>query len=168
VLSAHQGGGEPLRPMSLEITRCLRVPGAEPAPPPVRHGPDCVVTVDTPWPNGQACHSCGRRRLVPASSCRRRLRRRYRRHVLAPRPGHLCAPFAACRACGRPSRERTPCFPSPWQASYCSRVRCNFPPTVIGPKRCCDSSSLTTLRRPIASSIDIVERSSRDSIERAI
>jgi hypothetical protein len=34
VLSAHQGGGEPLRPMPLEITRCLHVPGAELAPPP--------------------------------------------------------------------------------------------------------------------------------------
>jgi hypothetical protein len=33
VLSAHQGGGEPLRPMPLEITRCLHVPGAELAPP---------------------------------------------------------------------------------------------------------------------------------------
>jgi hypothetical protein len=29
VLPAHQGGGEPLRSMPLEITRCLRVPGAE-------------------------------------------------------------------------------------------------------------------------------------------
>jgi hypothetical protein len=27
VLSAHQGGGEPLLPMPLEITRCLNVPG---------------------------------------------------------------------------------------------------------------------------------------------
>jgi hypothetical protein len=38
---------------------------------------------------------------------------------------------------------------------------------VIGPERGCGSSPSTTLRRPIASSIDIVERSSRDSIERA-
>jgi hypothetical protein len=29
VLSAHQGGGEPLQPMPLEITQCLRVPGAD-------------------------------------------------------------------------------------------------------------------------------------------
>jgi hypothetical protein len=83
MLSAHQGGGELLRPMPLEITRCLRVPGAELAPPPpVRHGPGCVVAVDTPWPNDQACHGCGER---------------YPRHVLAPPPGHLCAPCATCR-----------------------------------------------------------------------
>jgi hypothetical protein len=39
---------------------------------------------------------------------------------------------------------------------------------VIGPDRGCGSSPSMTLRQPIASSIDIVERSSRDSIERAI
>jgi hypothetical protein len=63
VLSAYQGGGEPLRPMPLEITRCLHAPGAEltPPPPPVRRGPGHVMAVDTPWPNGQVCHSCGRR-----------------------------------------------------------------------------------------------------------
>jgi hypothetical protein len=87
VLSAHQGG-EPMRSMPLEITRCLHVSGAELAPPPVRHGPGHVMAVDTPWPNGQACHSCGRRRLVPASDCRRRhrvhLRGRYPQYVLAP------------------------------------------------------------------------------------
>jgi hypothetical protein len=114
VLSAHQGGGEPLQPMPLEISRCLRVPGAELAPPPphVQRGPGHVVAVDTPWPNDQACHSCGRRRLVPASGCRRccrgGLRGRYPRHVLAPRLGRLRAPCAACRSCGRPSREGTP------------------------------------------------------------
>jgi hypothetical protein len=44
VLSAHQGGGEPLRPMPLEITRCLHVLGAElaPPPPPVQRGPGTV------------------------------------------------------------------------------------------------------------------------------
>jgi hypothetical protein len=89
VLSAHQGGGEPLRPMPLEITHCLRVPRAELAPPPpVRHGHDRVVAVDTPWPNGQACHSCDRRHLVSAYSCQRRrqwrLRECYPWHVLAP------------------------------------------------------------------------------------
>jgi hypothetical protein len=114
MLSAHQGGEESLRPMSLEITRYLRVPGAELAPPPVRRGPGRVVTVDTPWPNDQTCHSCGRRSLVPASSYRRhrrgRLRGCYPRHVLAPRPRRLRAPCASCRACGRPSRERTPPF----------------------------------------------------------
>jgi hypothetical protein len=54
-LMIHQGGGEPLRPMPLEITRCLHVLGAElvPPPPPVRRGPGRVVVVDTPWPNGQ-------------------------------------------------------------------------------------------------------------------
>jgi hypothetical protein len=62
----------------------------------------------------------------------------------------------------------SPFFPSPWQDSHCSRVRCSFPPTVIGPERGCGSSPSTTLRRPIASSINIVERSRRDSIERAI
>jgi len=36
------------------------------------------------------------------------------------------------------------------------------------PERGCGSSLSTTLRRPIASSIDMVERSSRVSIERAI
>jgi hypothetical protein len=52
--------------MPLEITRCLRVLGAElaPPPPPVRRGPGRVVAVDTPWPNGRACHNCGRRRLM--------------------------------------------------------------------------------------------------------
>jgi hypothetical protein len=64
--------------------------------------------------------------------------------------------------------EDSPFFPSPWQASHCSRVRCNFPSTMIGLKRSCGSSPSMTLRRPIASSIDIVERSGRDSIERAI
>jgi hypothetical protein len=64
--------------------------------------------------------------------------------------------------------EDSPFFPSPWQASHCSRMRCNFPPTVIGPERGYGSSLSMTLRRPIASTIDIVERSSRDSIERAI
>jgi hypothetical protein len=39
---------------------------------------------------------------------------------------------------------------------------------VIGPERDCGLSPSTTLRQPIASSIDIVERSSRDSIERVI
>ena len=39
---------------------------------------------------------------------------------------------------------------------------------VMGPERDCGSSLSTTLRRPIASLIDIVERSSRDSIEQAI
>jgi hypothetical protein len=113
VLSAHQGG-EPLRPMPLEITRCLRVPGAELAPPPplVRRGFGRVIAVDTPWPNGQACHSCGRRRLVPASGCwwrhRGCIRGRYPQHVLAPRLGRLRALCAACRACGRPSMEGTP------------------------------------------------------------
>jgi hypothetical protein len=72
VLSIHQGGGEPLRPMPLEITRYLHVSGAELSPPPpVRRGAGRVMVVDTPWPNGQACHSCGRRRLVSASDCQR-------------------------------------------------------------------------------------------------
>jgi hypothetical protein len=68
-LSAHQGGGEPLRPMPLEITRCLHVPGAELAPPLVRRGLGRVVAVDTHWPIGQACHSCGIRCLVSAYGC---------------------------------------------------------------------------------------------------
>jgi hypothetical protein len=165
VLSAHQGGGEPLRPMPLEITRCFRVLGAEqdPPPPPVRRGPGRVVVVDTPWPKGQACHSYNRCHLVLTSGCRRHCRRRlcglYPQHVLTPQPRRLRAPCAACRACGHPSRERTPFFPSPRQASHCSRVRCNFPPTVIGPERGCGSSLSTTLRRHIASSIDIMEKS---------
>jgi hypothetical protein len=49
------------------ITRCLRVPGAELTPPLVRRGPGRVVAVDTPRPNGQVCYSCGRRHLVPAA-----------------------------------------------------------------------------------------------------
>jgi hypothetical protein len=73
VLSAHQGGGELLRPMPLEITRCLRVSGVELTPPPMRRGPDRVVAIDTPWPNGQACYSCDRRHLVPASGYQRAL-----------------------------------------------------------------------------------------------
>jgi hypothetical protein len=150
----HQGGGEPLCPMPLEITRCLREPGAEIAPPlprPVRRGPTRVLTVDTTWPNGQACHSCGRRHLMPAFGCQWRLRERYPRHALVPRPGRLHAPCMACRRC-----------------HHYSRVRCSFPLTVIGPERGYGSSPSMTLRRPIASSIDIVERSSINSIERAI
>jgi hypothetical protein len=64
--------------------------------------------------------------------------------------------------------EDSPFFSSPWQASHYSRVRYSFPPMVIGPERVCGSSSSTTLRRSIASSIGIVEWSSRDSIDRAI
>jgi hypothetical protein len=124
VLSAHQGGGEPLRPMLLEITRCLHVPGAELAPPPVRRGPGRVMAVDTPWPNGQPFHNCGRRRLVPASGCRRcrcgHLRGRYPRHVLTPRPGHLCALLGLPRLRSPVEGEGSPLFPSPWQASHCS------------------------------------------------
>jgi hypothetical protein len=89
---------------------------------------------------------------------------------------HPCAPaWAPPRDLCRLPRLRppveggdSPFYLSPWQASHCSRVRCSFPLTVIGPERGCGSSPSTTLRRPIASSIDIVERSSRDSIERAI
>jgi hypothetical protein len=164
VLSAHQGEGEPLRPMPLEITRCLRVPGAEPAPPPVRRGPGRVVAVDTPWSNDQACHSCGRRRFVPAAPPRALPSTRPCAPAWTP-PHDLCRlPRLRSPVEGGDS----PFFPSPWQASHCSRVRCSFPLTVIGPERGCDSSPSTTLSRLIASSIDIVERSSRDSIERAI
>jgi hypothetical protein len=55
VLWAHQGGGEPLRQMPLEITRCLCVSGAEsaPPPPPVRCGLGRVVVVNTLWPNAK-------------------------------------------------------------------------------------------------------------------
>jgi hypothetical protein len=67
-----------------------------------------------------------------------------------------------------PRVEEDSPFLSPWQASHCSRVRCSFPPMVIGLERACSSSPSTTLRRSIAFSIIIVERSSRDSIERAI
>jgi hypothetical protein len=164
VLSAHQGGGEPLRSMPLEITRCLRVPGAEltSPPPPVRHGPGCVEAVDTPWPNGQTCHSCGRRHLVPASDCRRVL-------PLACSRAPAWVPPRALRGlprlCPPIEGKDSPFFPSPWQDSHCSRVRCNFLPMVIGPERGCGSSPSMTLKRPIASSINIVERSSRDSIE---
>jgi hypothetical protein len=114
VLLAHQGGGEPLWPMPLEITRCLRVSGAKlaPPPPPVRRGPGRIMAVDTPWPNGQACHSYGRHRLVPASGCRRCrhgcFRGRYPQQVLAPRPGCLRVPCVACCTCRHPSREKTP------------------------------------------------------------
>jgi hypothetical protein len=96
VLSAYQGGGEPLQPMPLEITRCLRVLGAELAPPPVQRGPSHVVAVDTPWPNGQACHS-----RAPAWAPLRALCR-------LPRL--------------RPPIEGgdSPFFPSPWQSSHCS------------------------------------------------
>jgi hypothetical protein len=52
------------------------------------------------------------------------------------------AAFAATRR-GR----GLPLLPSHWQASHCSRVRCSFPPTVIGPERGYGSSPLTTLRR---------------------
>jgi hypothetical protein len=162
VLSAHQGGGEPLRPMPLEITRSLRVPGAELAPPPVRRGPGRVVAVDTPWPNGQACHNCGRRCLVcgfwlPATP------------LWAP-PRALSSAHPRAPVCLWPPAEGedSPFFPSLWQAFHCSRVRYNFSSTVIGPERECGSSPSTTLRRPIASSINIVGRFSRDSTDRAI
>jgi hypothetical protein len=88
-------------------SRCLRVPGAELAPPPpMRCGLGRVMAVDTPWPNGQACHSCGKRHLMSASGCQR-----HHRGPLCgcyPRPGRLRAPCVACCACSRPSRERTP------------------------------------------------------------
>jgi hypothetical protein len=64
--------------------------------------------------------------------------------------------------------EGSPLLLSPWRESHCSRVRRSFPPVVMGPDRGCGSSVSMTLRRPIASSIVIVERSSSDSIERAI
>jgi hypothetical protein len=85
------------------------------------------------------------------------------------RPGlgaSACLVRLATLAAARQGRG-LPFFPSLWQAFHCSRVRCNFLPTVIGPERGCGSSPSTTLRRPIASSIDIVERPSRESIERA-
>jgi hypothetical protein len=109
VLSAHQGGGEPLRPMLLEITRCLRVTGAELAPPTVRRGPGRVMAVDTPWSNGQACHSCGRRRLVPGVPPRALPSTRPRAPAWAP-------PRALCRLPRlRPPVEggESPFFPSP-------------------------------------------------------
>jgi hypothetical protein len=163
---AHQDGGEPLRPMPLEITRCLRVPGAElvPPPPPVRRGPGRVVAVDTPWPNDQACHSCGRHRLVSWAPPRALPSLRPRAPAWAPPRALRGLPRL------RPpvEREDSLFFLSPWQTSHCSRVRCNFSPTVIGPERGYGSSPSTTLRRPIASSIDIMKRFSRDSIERAI
>jgi hypothetical protein len=116
--------------MPLDITRYLHVPGAEvaPPPPPVRRGPSRVIAVDTSWPNGQACHSCGRRRLVPAWAPPRDL----------CRLPHLRPPIEG---------GGSPFFLSPWQASHCSRVRCSFPPTVIGPERGCGLSQSTTLRR---------------------
>jgi hypothetical protein len=112
VLSIHQGGGEPLRPMPLEITRYLRVSGAElspPPPPPVRRGLAAswlstllgpMVKLATVVAGVVSC-----RLLIVSDNGRRG---RYPRHVLAPRLGRLCAPCAPCRACGRPSRERTP------------------------------------------------------------
>jgi hypothetical protein len=75
-------------------------------------------------------------------------------------------PLAALAAARR--GRRIPLLPVTLAGLHCSRVRCNFPPTVIGPERGCGSSPSTTLRRPIASSINIMERSSRDSIERTI
>jgi hypothetical protein len=97
---------------ALEIAQCLPVLGAElpPPPPPMRHWPDRIVAVSSPWPSGQACHSCDSRRLVPASCYRRRRLGRLRKHhpqlVLAPWPGCLRAP---CHICGPVSR-RTPTF----------------------------------------------------------
>jgi hypothetical protein len=151
VLSTHQGGGVSLQSVPLEVARCLRVLGAElpPPPPPVRRWPGRAVAVDIPWPSGQACHSCDSRYLVSASCCRWRhlgcLRRHHPQLVLAPRPGRLHAPCLACHVCGPVSRRILP-FLSPWQASHCSRVRCSFPPIVIGPERACGSSPSTTLR----------------------
>jgi hypothetical protein len=67
---------------------------------------------------------------------------------------HPCAPAWAppCDLCRlprlRPPVEGgdSPFFPSLWQTSHCFRVRCSFLPTLIGPKRGCGSSPLTTLR----------------------
>jgi hypothetical protein len=50
----------------------------------------------------------------------------------------------------------------------CCRVKYSFSSMVIGLERVCGSSPSTTMRRPIASLIVIVERSSKDSIKRAI
>ena len=76
------------------------------------------------------------------------------------------APFARLAALAATSRGRgLPLFPAPRRASDYSRVRWSFPPMEIPPEGGCGSSLSTTLRRPIASSIDMVERSSRDSIE---
>jgi hypothetical protein len=156
-------------PVPLGIARCLRVLGAELLPPPVRRWPGCFVAVDSPWPSGQDCHSCDSCRLVLALPT-------------APPWAPPRAPPSACprapawappRALRKLSRlrphveEEDAPFLSPWQASHCSRVRCSFPQIVIGPERVCGSSPSTTLRRLIASSIVIVERSSRDSIERS-
>jgi hypothetical protein len=72
VLSTHQGG-VPLRPVPLDVARCLRVLGAElpPLPPPVRRWHGRVVAADIPWTSGEAFHSCDSRHLVSASCCRR-------------------------------------------------------------------------------------------------
>jgi hypothetical protein len=40
----------------------------------------------------------------------------------------------------------SPFFPSPWQASHCSRVRCSFLPTVIGLERGCPNCSKSSPR----------------------
>jgi hypothetical protein len=134
VLSAHRGGGETLRPMPLEITRCLCVPGAELAPPPpVRRGPGCVVAADTPWPNGQACHSCGRRRLVRLLVADGAFAGAILGTSSLPGLGASCTLRGLQRLWPPVEGVDFPFFPSPWQASHCSRVRCNFPPTVIGP-----------------------------------
>jgi hypothetical protein len=121
MLSSHQGGGVPLRPVPLEIARCLHVLGAEPPPPPpslpVRRWPGHVVAVGSPWPSGQACHSCDNRRLVPASCCRWRrlghLHGHHPQHVLTPRPRRLHALSAAYHVYGLVSRRAPPssCHP---------------------------------------------------------
>ncbi|PVH38564.1 hypothetical protein PAHAL_5G289800 [Panicum hallii] len=154
----RQGGGEPLRPVPLEVARCLCVPEAELAPPP----PPSL-------PSGQTCHSCGKNRPVLACARRRRhpgrLRARHPRHVLVPQPGALRGLPRL-----RPSvvEEDSPFFPSPRQTSHCFRAKWSLPPMVTESEESCGSSASMTLRRPIASSIDIVERCTRDLTERTI
>jgi hypothetical protein len=152
-----------MRPVPLEMARCLHVPGAGPPPPPVRRWPDHIVAADSPWPSGQACRSCDSRRLVPASCCRwRRLGHLHVHHLsMSSRPAW--APPRGLPRLRPRVEEDSPFFWSPWQASHCSRVRYSFPPIVIGLEGACGSSPSTTLRRPIVSSIDIVERSSTET-----
>ncbi|PUZ60499.1 hypothetical protein GQ55_4G133600 [Panicum hallii var. hallii] len=173
--SARQGGGEPLLPVPLEVARCLCVLEAElaPPPPPVRREPGRVVAVDSPWPSGQTCHNCGKHHPVPA--CARPTAPPWAppRAPSSARPRDPAwAPTCALRGLPRlrPSvvEEDSPFFPSPRQTSHCFPAKWSLPPMVTGSEESCGSSVSTTLRRPIASSIDIVERSTGDSTERTI
>jgi hypothetical protein len=122
VLSAHQDGGVPLRPMPLEISRCLHVPGAELAPPPHL----CNVGLAASWLSTLLGPMAKLATVVAgAVSCRL---------LIAGGAAEGASTSATLGTSLRPGLNASarlvppveggdsPFFPSPWQASHCSRV----------------------------------------------